>query len=444
MRDIFIWKASKLQGLKASWPNSPFNPPLVCARRMHFDVGGSEGIAGTAALEMMTAAPHLVHLSMKLHEVPTEFIANFPPLPHLTRLEIATATGQRIPADQALTFIRQLPRLILLSLEGLVSAAPPVLALAAEATATAADDASTDDGEAEAEAARAKRAEEEARAIGPEDEVILPVRVLQLLNCSLNDIDLLTLARSCKQTIRRFVLHGCKTVHKSAMVDALLLIGAGLRALELRSCRFADEGLLPAPIGTFFDRINELCPFILDLQICSDAICTTDVLSRALTRMPIRHVELNCRLPHFEPSHVVDALHRLPLGRVETFFIGPHIKWNADQVNEVKCVRLSFSGSAKCLRQRTGASVSTWASHFPPTWTSPTPPTLLHLLLTISMSPCAVWHKIDRACRLWCLTSRNSYHSLPSCPCPPLLSVLFHPRLASLSRSCTALVLSPW
>lgn len=164
-----------------------------------------------------------------------------------------------------------------------------------------------------------------------------PMRSIVLMDSSISDGDLLKLGTSCAETLRDFTLHSCKTVTRRGIVEVLKVIGPGLNSCELRACTFTDESnASQAAVGPFMDDIAGLCPFLLELQICSDEVCTANILSRALMILPLRHLELNCRLPHFEPSQLIEALRFVPIGRLETLFIGPHLKWNDDALAQVR------------------------------------------------------------------------------------------------------------
>jgi hypothetical protein len=334
LRDVHISDEVQGNSLRASWARSSFDPPLVCTRRMYMRIGGSEGLNEASARDLLAAAPHLQTLAFQATAFPEDFLASIGRFGHLHRLEIDSA--EPVAADPLLAFLAKLPMLQRLSVRRLTSTLSDIV------------------------------------------DLDLPLRSLTLTDAAISDHDLLALARSCKQTIRSLVLHGCKSVHRGVILDVLQFIGPGLTELELRSCVFLEAALPTPPVGAFFDRIPDLCPFLLELQICSDNICTVALLPRALTIMPLRHLELNCRLPHFEPSHLLEALASVPTGRLETLFVGPHVKWNDEQLALCRSARLCSSRHR--LTPRTGTPACNTASPTRLAWTSISmPPIPLHL-----------------------------------------------------------------
>ena len=152
---------------------------------------------------------------------------------------------------------------------------------------------------------------------------------LSLLKPNLTEDDFVRLFRPCIQTLRSFRIKSGRNISRRALYTALSYIGTGLTSLEIRDLVFERED---APLASFFDRIASICPFLCELQLCCDSICTSDILKPLFTRIPLRHLELNCRSPQFEPRQFMSLFENIPAGRLESLYFGPNIRWHPEEV----------------------------------------------------------------------------------------------------------------
>ena len=294
-RDVSLVEARQCDGLLAGFEADEGGRLASAVQRLHLRIGCGEGAVTSDTAIAVLAWTHNVRTIAiaSTASLSEEVLRALTGLPLVVRAELACAPLQ---IGQLATVLTSWPLLVALKVDGLASASA--------------------------------KAEIEVDTL----PALMRLRELELTSTKLSEFDFVELLRPSTQTLRILTIRSTKSITRRALQHALSFVGSGLRALELRGMDMADD---TPELGRFMDRVASYCPFLTDFSIASDRCCSSAIVSSSLASLPLRHLELDVRLPWLEPAALVDALERLPSGRLESLLIGPLVRWHDDDLARV-------------------------------------------------------------------------------------------------------------